>query len=412
MLLEFSCSNHKSIKESVLFSAIAGKDSAHHEELYNFGNIKILKKAAIYGANGSGKSNFVDAIDFMRILVGASINNQPGDTINQFPHKLSGSESISEYRIQFVMKNIRYAYGFSLKNGSVYEEYLYYFPNKRSVKVFERKKEEYIDGNKFKGAFSLCKDVRATNRLYLSCAANFSSVEATKNAFLFFKDMLVVYSNILQENWMGYSLRTLHDDSSIKNIVLLMLQNLGVDVKDIRVNIEEENSQVVDESKPPLVKRKQVRAEAKIVYNSFSTDLMHEESDGIRKLIAFLCPYIDILLYGKVLVCDEIETNFHESIVCGLVELLRNLKINRSPQLILTTHDTSILDLDIFRRDEIWFTEMSAETRATQLYSLAEIKNVRKKENVRKGYISGKFGAIPMLNKDLADIIVKSQVDE
>ena len=132
---------------------------------------------------------------------------------------------------------------------------------------------------------------------------------------------------------------------------------------------------------------------------------MTEESVGVRKLFEMLCPFIDIIIRGKVLVCDELEASLHESILHGLVTLFRQIKSEKFAQLIFTTHDTSILDLDLFRRDQVWFTEISQDSRATELYSLAEIKNVRKGENVSKGYIMGKYGAIPMLNANLAQII-------
>ena len=139
-----------------------------------------------------------------------------------------------------------------------------------------------------------------------------------------------------------------------------------------------------------------------VIYDGFEVDLMTEESTGIRKLFEFICPLIDILARGKVLICDELESNFHEAIVYKLVDMFRTLKTPMFAQMFFTTHDTSILSLDLFRRDQIWFTELSKDTRATDLYSLAEIKNVRKDENIGKGYITGKYGAIPMLNQNLA----------
>ena len=133
--------------------------------------------------------------------------------------------------------------------------------------------------------------------------------------------------------------------------------------------------------------------------------MLTEESTGIRKLFEFICPLVDIIARGKVLICDELESNFHEAIVYKLVDLFGNLKTPFFTQMFFTTHDTSILNLNLFRRDQIWFTEMSNTDRSTKLYSLAEIKNVRKDESVGKGYISGKYGAIPMLNIDFANIV-------
>ena len=145
------------------------------------------------------------------------------------------------------------------------------------------------------------------------------------------------------------------------------------------------------------------KIDAKIVYDNFQTDLMLEESVGIKKLFEVICPIIDIIQNGKILICDEFEMGLHESIVHYIIETFHKAKQDKFAQLIFTTHDTSLLDTDIFRRDQIWFTQLN-EYRATDLYSLVEIKNVRKTENLEKGYVSGKYGAIPMLNQSFSDL--------
>ena len=129
MLLEFSCSNHKSIRKDVLFSALAGTDTTKIEDTKEFGKYRVLKSAVIYGANGSGKSNFLDAISFVKNLVLNSIHHQPGQGIRQVPFKTEGYEVPSVYKIQFVIDNIRYVYQFSLKQMLVEDEYFYFFPN-------------------------------------------------------------------------------------------------------------------------------------------------------------------------------------------------------------------------------------------------------------------------------------------
>ena len=116
MLLEFSCSNYKSIMNKVTFSFLASKDDTYEDELKSFSNFKVLRSAVIYGPNGSGKSNFLNAIEFMQGLILNSINYQPGDDISQYAHKLSGDETPSIFSMQFIKNDIRYAYGFSLRN--------------------------------------------------------------------------------------------------------------------------------------------------------------------------------------------------------------------------------------------------------------------------------------------------------
>lgn len=412
MLLEFSCSDHKSIKTPILFSTVASKDTVNEDSLYMYGNTRVLRTAVIYGANGSGKSNFVDAIQFVKNLVINSINHQPGQGILQNPHKLSGPDAESKYAIQFVTNGIRYAFGFTLKHLLVIDEYLYYFPSGRQVKIYERDESGFTAGNKFKNRFETCRDVLKPNRLLLSCAANFSNVDEIAKAFSFFRDELVIYRGLGTDNWMEYSMEQISTNPAMKKVVLSFLQSLGTGIKDIRVKIDKTNMQasdlppfLADEFKAMLLSNPVNKIDAKVVYSTFETDLMTEESVGVRKLFEMLCPFIDIIIRGKVLVCDELEASLHESILHGLVTLFRQIKSEKFAQLIFTTHDTSILDLDLFRRDQVWFTEISQDSRATELYSLAEIKNVRKGENVSKGYIMGKYGAIPMLNANLAQII-------
>ena len=112
MLLEFSCSNHKSIKDKVLFSVVAGTDTTFEDKIEEITGIRVLKSAVIYGANGSGKSNFIDAISFVKNLVMNSIMYQPGQGIRQIPHKLKGVENESTYQVHFVTEGTRYVYGF------------------------------------------------------------------------------------------------------------------------------------------------------------------------------------------------------------------------------------------------------------------------------------------------------------
>lgn len=412
MLLEFSCSNHRSIRDEILFSAIAGSDKTHAENIEKVADVEVLKSSVIYGANGSGKSNFIDAISFVKNLVSNSINHQPGQGILQVPHKLEGYERKSNYKIQFVVDGIRYAFGFSLKNMLVAEEYLYYFPNGRQTKIFERDGEEYSAGRNFRNRFNSCKDVLKPNRLMLSCAANFSSVDEVTAAYRFFNDELVIYSSGNQENWMNYSLHQINASEKVKATVLKFLNALGTGIKDIYVDIKKEDLDVShlppflsDEFKKILLQEKIDAISAKVQYEGFETDLISEESTGIKKLFGILCPFIDIIANGKVLVCDELESNLHESLLFGLVKQFVNTRGSKPAQLIFTTHETGLLNLDLFRRDQIWFTENKSADRSTDLFSLTEIRNVRKDENFGKGYIAGKYGAIPMLNLNFANVI-------
>ncbi len=404
MLLEFKCSNHRSIKEKVNFSMIAGSDTTSEELLKKFGNFRVLRSAIIYGANGSGKSNFINALLFMRNLISNSIHYQPGQEIFQEPHKLSMEKIPSEYHIQFVRNEIRYAYGFSVKQNLIQEEYLYYFPKGRQVKIFERNEMEVKPGDRYKGVFDVSISVLKDNRLFLSCAANYSNIKEIEEAFMFFSKDIVVYHSEMN-NWLEYSINLMQNDEKIKKAFVDILQALGTGVKDIKVKLEKikladlsQELQLPDVWKNWIGNQKGNRIEARVIYDQFEVDLMTEESNGVKRLFQMICPIIDILNNGRILICDELEASLHESVIFQIVQLFQYYQKDKFAQLIFSTHDTSLLDTDLFRRDQVWFTQLNAE-RATDLYSLAEIKNVRKFENLEKGYISGKYGAIPMLNK-------------
>ncbi|MDE7417434.1 MAG: ATP-binding protein, partial [Lachnospiraceae bacterium] len=398
-LLEFKCSNHRSIKEEVKFSMVAGSDNTSEELLKEFGNLKILRSAVIYGANGSGKSNFISALSFMRDLVSNSINHQPGQGILQFPHKLSTREIPSEYNIQFVKNDVRYAYGFSVKQNLVQDEYLYYFPKGRQVKIFERNGMEVKPGDRYKAAFDVSISILKENRLFLSCAANYSNVKEIEDAFMFFNRDIIVYNPDLNK-WLRYSMDIMRD-SDIKTAFVKVLQAFGTGIKDLKVLPIDlpQGVQSLDTLKEVSGLLGNDKIEAKVVYDKFEVDLMTEESAGVRRLVQLLCPIMDILGNGNILVCDELETSLHESVIFQIIQLFQYFPKDKFAQLIFSTHDTSLLDTELFRRDQVWFTQLNEE-RATDLYSLVEIKNVRKTENLAKGYVSGKYGAIPMLNRN------------
>ena len=406
MLLEFRCSNFKSIKEEIRFSMIAGKDNTSEELLKVYNNFRVLRSAVIYGANGSGKSNFINALLFMCNLVQTSISYQPGQKIPHAAHKLSEKEKPSTFDIQFIRKNVRYAYGFSIEGGAITEEYLYYFPNGRQIKIFERDRMNIQPGNRYKSSFDVSiKDVLKENRLFLSCAANYSNVRELEEAFLFFTTDIVVY-NPAMNNWTEYSIRLMQDNPSIKEEFLQMLNALDTGIQDVKLKVEKvkfadlkRDLQLPDNLMGLLPEQEGNRIEAKVVYDQFEIDLLSEESSGIKRLFEIICPMIDILNTGKVLICDELEASLHEAVIYKIVQLFQNYKKDIFAQLIFSTHDTSLLNRELFRRDQVWFTQLNKD-QATDLYSLVEIKDVRKSENLAKGYVSGKYGAIPMLNHE------------
>lgn len=408
MILEYTCENYRSIKEKVVFSMLASKDNSFENLLIDYRGIPVNKVAAFYGANGSGKTSFLDSLHFLKMLVCNSNNHQPGDKIRQVSHKLSEQNSPTSYTIQFVKNDVRYAYGLSYKPEQIESEYLYYFPNGKQAKIFDRRLNKISFGDKFKKDFEAILNFMKPNKLFLSVSANYSSVKDAELVFLFFREDIIFYPQPIEiNNWLEYSIERFTKESGLKNLFIDFMRSVETPIQSIDTTFEKTKmspefvpDNIPDEIKPFFAQAKEVtRTEANIDYGLFSVNL-NDESKGIQKLFEVFGPIIDIILKDKILVWDEMETSLHPKIVKEILRLIMYGKNNSKAQLIFSTHDTNLLDLNTFRRDQIWFTELN-ESRATDIYSLAELKNVRKDENISKGYMKGKYGAIPFIHNPL-----------
>lgn len=387
MLLEFSCSNFKSIKEKVTFSAIATDNIKNEKFLKKFDDFRILHTSVIYGPNGAGKSNIFKGIGFMRDLVIKSRENRPGEVLKQPTHKMAQDKK-SGFNMQFIINNIRYAYGFVLKDNLVDEEYLYYFEDKNTVKVFERKEGEVCLGEKFeenKVLLEIIENEIGDNKLLLSCLGDKSDISEINNAFLFFKEYLVIQNSDVKTERKN-CIKVMMESEKMRELIISVFRELDSDIKDIKI-----------ESSGGNLDDKDIRI--KFVYDEFETDLYEEESTGINKLFDLVLPIIESFINGKVMIVDEIELNLHRNIAYKIISLFNTHLPKNSAQLIFTSHDISLLSLNLFRNDQIWFAQLGKD-RATELYSLVEIKNIRADENIAKGYIMGRYGAVPSFKND------------
>ena len=387
MLLEFSCSNFKSIKEKVTFSAIATDNIKNEKYLKKFDDFRVLHTSVIYGPNGAGKSNIFKGIGFMRDLVIKSRENRPGEVLKQPTHKMAQDKK-SEFNMQYIINDIRYAYGFVLKDNLVDEEYLYYFEDKNAVKVFEREEGEVCFGEKFeknKVLLEIIENEIGDNKLLLSCIGDKSDIFEINNAFLFFKEYLVIQNSDVKTERKN-CIKVMMESEKMRELIISVFRELDSDLKDIKIESSGEN---LDD--------KDIRI--KFVYDEFETDLYKEESTGINKLFDLVLPIVESFINGKVMIVDEIELNLHRNIAYKIISLFNTHLPNNSDQLIFTSHDISLLNLNLFRNDQIWFAQLG-KGRATELYSLVEIKNIRADENIAKGYIMGRYGAVPSFKND------------
>lgn len=415
MLLQFQCKNHRSIEDEIIFSMLASSDDSHEEKLIkNLGEGNYISRcASLYGANGSGKTSIISAILYMKQLVVSSNSYQNESEMVRLPHKLA-VDSPTKYSINFEKNGIVYQYSFEYDNKEIIAESLYYWPNGKKAMIFERTSE--IVNNeptfKFSADFKIigenCRGRLKPFKLLLSIAFTETNIEYVAKTFNFFQNDLVILFSNEPNNWLQYSIDMLKKDTELRKIFLDFLHSIGSDILDlsldtqIRTFSEKELLNFPPELRPAFTNQKVRLDILNLKYKDFDINI-NDESEGIKKLFAMVCPLIDIIRSNKIFFCDEIENSLHSSIVLEIIRRFFNNE-KSTAQLIFSTHNTEVLDLNIMRRDQIWFTELEKTDRKTDLYSLSDIKNVRKDEAVQKGYIAGKYGAIPMINTEIQKI--------
>lgn len=418
MLLEFRCKNYKSIRDEVILSMVATSETNLQDTLVEVDNRKVLPVASIYGSNGAGKTNIIGAMRYFNSRIRKSNSIEPDELIPTFPHKSSLEEN-SSFVIQFISNDIRYAYGFELNSSRVVEEYLYHYKNNRPATIFERDGEEYKFGKVYHKTLSEIKDkFGKPNKLFLSSAAIWAKCDDIINVFKYLKDDIVVNYSIQNSGWMKFTIESIAESENNRKIFTSFLQMLGINIRDVSAKVEERTVSYEDlpfklseEMKMIFSEGKEVKHEVMLKYGDLEVNLK-DESRGVQKIFEIGGPLLDIISKGKVLVYDELETSLHPFVAKKIVEMFTDKELNTNhAQLIFTTHDTNLLDLNTLRKDEIWFVEKDSCEFFTQLYSLSDLKNIRKDENIEAGYIKGKYGAIPFIgNMDIEKWIGDSYV--
>jgi len=416
MLIEFKVKNYRSIKNEATFSMlkapIKGLESSNtFTPFSNKKDFQLLRSATIYGANASGKSNILKAFETMQDMVLSSYSKyQRGDKLPIEPFLLDAKSrnEPSEFEVFFIEDGIQYQYGFVASIEKIEEEWLYAYPKKTAQKWFHRIGSEWSFGSNFRGNKKLWSQSTRDNALYLSTAINMNS-EMLQPIHDWFKTKLRILSNS-KEFWHPSYTYSLCEDAIGKQKVLEFLQVADMDIDDLEIEEkpfdpgmdlptdlpESLRSDLINEMKDKKLKS---------VY-SIHTDLQGKkvrfsidkhESEGTKKFISFIGPWIDALENGYVLVIDELHDNFHPLMVRFLIDLFHNSEINtKNAQLIFTSHETSVMSQDIFRRDQIWFCDKNQKS--TELYSLIEFKARKGVTDIEKAYLSGRYEALPFFS--------------
>ena len=405
MILEFSVKNFLSFKEKVTFSMIANSNKELNDNYVEIGGNKVLKSAAVYGANASGKSNLFKILTLVVLMLRSSNSVDINAKLPLIPFKLDkGSvNKPSEFEIKFILDETRYVYGFIADKDKIYDEYLYYYPNGRETKIFDRTNiNEYSYTQKDEKILREIETKNAQNKFFLATATNWN-FDKTKAAYNFLTYGIGTCNNLEILKNMAYKMYETNPDY-LKDFAIDFLQKADFNIEDYQISQIDVPGEFltaipefITKTLPDKPKAYQVLFKHKNSDNYLSID---EESLGTQMIFAFIPFLADSLKNKKVLIIDELDKSLHSFLVQYIVEIFNDAEINKNgSQLIFNTHDTNLLDLNILRRDQIWFTEKNSETGESDLYSLSDF-SVRKQENVEKGYMLGRYGAVPFIKND------------
>ena len=399
MLCQFTVKNFKSIRDEATFDMQAAAISEHEDRIIKDTDDEVyLPVSAVYGPNGGGKSNVLEALHslvtkVLRPLYATSNNEEIAikmkkfviepfafdeETINEpTEFELFFRTALAEYRYELIVKKevIRYERldRIKLETG-------------RKSALFERDEDEII----LKGAFARLKTsdgLSDTLPLLSYLGITYSKNEVIQDVLDWFDKEIdfLNYGNPMQELRMAVS-----KSEDVKRLMLQMIQEMDLDIVDFRVE-EKENDRI--------------EVYTKHVVNEYEAELnLFDESSGTKKLFGLLPFIAKSLLKGTTLVIDELDAKIHPVLLRYLIMTFSNMEKNKNgAQLIFTSHDLSTMNSEVFRRDEIWFVA-KGNRQNSKLYSLVEFKNkkgesVRKDAKFDKQYLEGKYGADPYLRK-------------
>ena len=399
MLCQFTVKNYKSIRDEMTFDMQAAAISEHEDKvILDKNGEQFLPVSAIYGPNGGGKSNVLEALHtvaakVLRPLYATGDNEervflQKKLLIEPFAFSEEMKSEPTEFEVFFRTELAEYRYILHVKREIVVYECLdrVKLETGRRSALFERNAKETI----LKGVFAKLKisdELSETLPLLSYLGIIYKKNEVVKDVLEWFEygiDFLN-YGNPIEELRMAVS-----NSEDVKQLMLNMIQEMDLDIVDFRV-VKDENDRI--------------DVYTKHMVEGYEAELnLFDESSGTKKLFG-LMPFIaDSLLSGATLVIDELDAKIHPVLLRHIIMVFNDMSINKKKaQLIFTSHDLSTMNSEVFRRDEIWFVA-KGNAQNSQLYSLVEFKNakgesVRKDAKFDKQYLEGKYGADPHLRR-------------
>lgn len=421
MLIEFSVKNFLSFKELQTFSMVASSDDSRiNENTFSVGKYNLLKGALVYGANASGKTNFIKAFHIFRLFILYSYSSLNKEIIKSFiPFELNDESEKNPcfFEIVFIFKEFQYRYGFEVNREKILSEWLfakeYGQAKSQEKKIFIRnesnKNQKFEYGTLFKRLLKQ-KDVDIDENVLLlsKWSLDKGMAQDIRKWFEISSSYVDIVTNEAFKS--GYNLaEKVCTEKKYKEKIIKLFNNIDISIKDI-VSQKIEDKDTVAYS-GYIQKEKKSGKENKIsiasIHNKYDKDgnivgvkefdFLQSESNGTIKLFNFMFPIINSLEGGYLLIIDEFDNRVHPLVLNYIWEIYNSKKTNpNNAQLIITAHNTFILDKGLTRRDQVWFVSKNLKEESN-IYSLSEYK-ARKENNYQKQYLEGRFNAIPYIN--------------
>lgn len=441
MLIEFTVGNFASFRNPVTLSLVAAKIRSKNKKLDEENVIPIdaeldlLTSVAVYGPNASGKSNLVAAANFMRRFVLGSFKDTQFDAgipVEHFRLSTETEDRPCHFEIVFLLEGHQYRYGFEVDPHRVVTEWLYYVPNLREIKLFERQGQELLpnlsnaQAREYRNMKTLLPKINQeeplrANALFLSVAAQ-NNGPVSKKILGWFSEMRFM-SGLSDVGFRDFTLSLFENPASRARMIELV-RGLDLGIQDIEMQ-RQEREKVLQEAPTPLrdwierftsgdaiqlhTKHEKYNAHGEVVgYETL--DMNENESEGTKKLFFMTGPLIDTLTNGRVLWVDEMEARLHPNLTQAIVALFNARATNpKGAQLVFTTHDTNLLNIHTLRRDQIWFIDKDSSA-ASRLYSLVEFKVRNDDASLETDYMRGRYGAVP--HAQVAEVMAAYVVDK
>jgi uncharacterized protein len=401
MILKIEFENFFSIRDRVRIDfraanihSIVARELDHNIMYWN--DVPVLKSVGLFGPNASGKSNIMKAINFCcRMILDSHFYNET-TILNFEPFKFDGwREKSSKFLINFVDNNIEYEYSFELTKDRILAESLYHYPLGRRAKVFVR-----TEGNKYTfGTSTVVKPMDVVlntgeKNLFLSRASSMNRNFAQRLYKYFMNQFLLGLVNINEVS-------VLSNFTAYKKIILKALEICDTDISDIEVRKEQVPSSTTLPGQEAfslidILRFKTVHKNQKDIM----FDLDMEESSGTRKLFQILLRLLDVVKNKKGIMMDEFDLGLHTRLADFILDLIH---ASEGSQLLFSSHNTNLIDVKRLRRDQIVFVNKSEEG-ATETYSLYDFKDFRENMDAEKGYIQGRFDAVPYVDSSVSSI--------